>query len=278
MKHSKRFAAAAAASAMFGIGAASAADLPLKAPPPVAPVFSWTGFYVGGDVGGAWARTDASTIQFAPGATPADLQLFRLSGSSVLAGLHAGYNWQVAPTWLLGVEGDADWTGIKASTTGPLLFNGVPNAGVPFITTTDTLSRNVNWLASIRGRAGYIGGSWLLYATGGAAWGGLQQSATQTLSAPGVSAIWPFSSSTTAAGWVAGAGVEYALNRNWILRGEYLYYSLKGTTGGTTPFINGVPATGGAGGFFSDTFGRTTVQTVRAGISYKFGGPVVAKY
>jgi outer membrane immunogenic protein len=105
---------------------------------------------------------------------------------------------------------------------------------------------------------------------------GLQQSAVQTLNTAG--AVWPFSSSSAASGWVAGAGVEYALNGNWIVRGEYLYYSLAGTNGAATALINGVPAVGGAGGFFSDTFGRTTVQTVRAGISYKFGGPVVAKY
>lgn len=257
---------------------ARAADIALKAPSPPAAIFSWTGFYIGGDFGGTWSRTDASTIQFPriPAANPADPQAFSLKGTGAIAGLHAGYSWQVAPIWILGVEGDADWTEIRASVTAPLMINGLPSGGFPGISSSDRVSRNVNWLASIRGRAGYVHGSWLLYATAGGAWGGLQQSATQSLNAPGVSVIWPFSSSTTASGWVAGAGVEHVLSNHWTMRGEYLYYSLTGTTGNALPMISGsvvVP-----GNFFADTFARTTIQTARLGISYKFGGPVLAGY
>jgi outer membrane immunogenic protein len=276
MQNSKLIFSAALVSAIVGIGAASAADMAPRTytkAPVAAPVtvYDWTGFYIGGDVGGAWARTDVTTIGIIPNSRPIDLQSFNLNGSGIMGGVHAGYNWQAAPAWVVGIEGDTDWTGIRADRSAPLTFGGLPFAS------TDALSRNVTWLASIRGRVGYTIGNWLLYATGGFAWGGVQVSATQTQPIGNGALISAFSASSTRSGWVAGAGGEYALSRNWFVRGEYLFYSLDGVdgTGIVNPFGGALAITGS---FFSDAFRRTTVQTVRAGISYKFDSPVVAKY
>lgn len=276
MQNSKLMFSAALVGAIAGIGAASAADMSPRTytkTPVAAPVavYDWTGFYIGGDVGGGWARTDATTIGIVPSSPPTDLQSFNLNGSGVIGGVHAGFNWQAAPAWVLGIEGDTGWTRIRADTSAPLTIGGLPFAS------TDALSRNVNWLASIRGRVGYTFGNWLLYATGGVAWGGVQVSATQNQPIGNGGLISAFSASSTRNGWVAGAGGEYALSRNWFVRGEYLFYSLDGVDGTAivNPFGGALAITGS---LFSDAFKRTTVQTVRAGISYKFGSPVVAKY
>lgn len=244
-------------------GSAGAADLYKAPPPPAATPFTWTGFYIGADIGGGATHTNATTVEIPTIAGNADLQSFALNASGFLGGIHAGYNWQVAPSWLIGIEDDIDWTSIKASSLGPLTIGGIPNGGIAGVTSADSLSSNLNWLASIRGRVGYTTSNWLFYATGGAALGGLNQSATQSASVFGVSAIWPFSAPTTREGWVAGGGFEYAVTRNWILRAEYLFYSLRGANGIGFPI--GPNAT-----FFADTFGRTEVQTVRTGFSYKF--------
>jgi outer membrane immunogenic protein len=154
------------------------------------------------------------------------------------------------------MEGDFDWTGIRANTSGAITVTGAPVPG-----TTDSLSRNVNWLSTIRGRVGYTMSDWLFYATGGAAWGRLSESANQT--ALGLITWGPFTTSSTRNGWVTGAGVEHALNKNWILRAEYLFYSLSGLSGFGTGSLPGT-------GIFVDSFGRTNIQTIRAGMSYEF--------
>src|SRR6476659_8356282 len=89
---------------------ASAADLPAKAPPAMlapAPVYSWTGFYFGGNVGGAWTQSDGNWI---PLPSPAIFGANPISGdfnkSGVIGGVQVGYNWQFAPSWVAGIEGD----------------------------------------------------------------------------------------------------------------------------------------------------------------------------
>jgi outer membrane immunogenic protein len=173
-------------------GAGQAADiLPTKAPPmmvpAVAPGFSWTGLYVGVNGGGAWGRSYWDSA----GA-------FDLSGG--LVGGTLGYNYQIGSA-VLGIEGDGDWTDISGSGA---------NAGCPLGCTTSN-----SWLATVRGRLGYAADRFLPYITGGAAFGNIKAS---TPGFPGGSA--------TNAGWTAGAGIEYAISRNWSLKAEYLYVDL----------------------------------------------------
>jgi outer membrane immunogenic protein len=234
------------------VAGASAADMYAKAPAP--PVWGWTGFYVGADIGGAWDRQDWATL---PSAAANQFPLSgTLSGSSVIGGVYAGYNFSVAPNLVVGVEGDFSWTHLDDSATGP----NMTAAGGLVPTGSVNLSRNLNWLASARGRAGFtVTPNALVYVTGGAAWGGTSYSASdifQNGCPNNCVIVSPFSS--TASGYVVGGGLEWAFNRNWLLRGEYLYYRLPGATAATVnPVVN-------------FTWGDLTVNTARAGLTYKF--------
>jgi outer membrane immunogenic protein len=158
---------------------AMAADLgPVNVSPPV--IFTWTGFYLGANIGAAW-----STIQ--------DHGLGGGNASSVMGGVSAGYNWQFAPFWVVGIEGDASWADLT-----------VP-AG----------SGDVNFVGTVRARIGWTPTpTTLLYATGGAAW--------STVSIPFVDTL---PATQTKNGWVAGGGFEWApWADNWSVRVEYLNY------------------------------------------------------
>jgi outer membrane immunogenic protein len=165
------------------LATAMAADVAPFDRRPAVSVFSWTGAYVGANIGGAWSNIQSS---FGGG-----------NASSVIGGVDAGYNWQLAPQLLIGIEGDANWADLT-----------VP-AG----------SGDVNWLGSLRGRIGWSPtATTMVYFTGGAAWG--------TVSIPGVDTL-PATQAKT--GWVAGGGFEWApWANNWLVRAEYLNYSFTG--------------------------------------------------
>lgn len=299
----KKIALALVAMATFA-GPALAADMAVKARSMVAPapIMTWTGFYVGVNGGGAWmdgpsmtyvdlANTGNTTNAYAPSTVNPS------SSTNGIVGLHAGYNWQAAPNWVVGIEGDWDWTNINAGGTNRL--NGATNLlGQTFGLLTDnvTLQTKVNWLASVRGRLGYASSNWMLYGTGGVAFADMDYNAqvncTGPVRAPGASlcdapgqSIRPTGFNDKRVGWVAGAGVEFKPTTNWIFGVEYLYYRFEDTNtgGGSWSFPNGQPAP------FYDcgvpgqncarfSYGDLSVQTVRARLSYQFGGPVVAKY
>jgi outer membrane immunogenic protein len=252
----------AAAAALAGTPAL-AADLPAapplyKAPPMVTAPMSWTGFYFGGDLGGAWSHTDSSWTGL-PSAAAFGVNPTGGSndGSSFVGGVHLGYNYQFSPAWVAGIEGDWTWTHAGGSNTQPwtAFGTGVPIGGG----SATTLSSTVDWLASIRGRLGYlVTPTVLAYATGGAAWGRVHDSAT----AAAIGYLASTSFGTTADGWVVGGGLEWAIMRNWSVRGEYLYYYLN----------SGASAVAPAPGFAPSAFSwsDTNVSVVRAGLSYKF--------
>jgi outer membrane immunogenic protein len=180
--------------ALLGLaGAAQAADLsvaPLyKAPPQVAaPVYNWSGFYIGGNAGGAWGASNWNTAG----------SINNVSGG--MAGGTAGFNFQTGHA-VFGLEGDVDWANVKGTTT---------SAGCPVGCTTTN-----DWLATARGRAGYAFDRVLPYVTGGVAVGDIKATA------PG------FAGQTqTNTGWTAGGGVEFALTNNWTAKAEYLHVDL----------------------------------------------------
>ena len=169
---------------------AKAADLPqpnYKAPAYVAPLFTWTGFYVGLNGGYMWGKS-----KWTGGAGE-----FEVSPKGWLAGATLGYNLQTG-VWVWGIEGDVDYANLKG--TGDTICAGCE------IKTT--------WFGTLRGRVGYSFDRWLPYLTGGGAFGNLQAST------PGGSA------SRTKFGWTAGAGIEYAFLGNWSAKVEYLYADL----------------------------------------------------
>jgi len=258
-----------------------AADMAVKAPPPP-PACTWCGFYIGGDVGGDWARQSGATNPFpsgfgAPaigGAGFAGIGVLptshSLNSDGWLGGVHAGYNWQVT-NWLFGVEGDWMWSNLNAGNTQTTVdtFTGAqrPNGSM-------LMSSSNHWLASVRGRLGVVAGPrWMLYVTGGAAWTDRSTTATWTplagalVPAPSVSSV---SFDGTKTGFVVGAGAEWMVAPHWIVRGEYLYYQFNGGTA-ALPFIvpsNGCTPTGTCGWNVSTS--NLQMNTVRAGVSYKF--------
>ncbi|TDX65744.1 outer membrane immunogenic protein [Methylosinus sp. sav-2] len=183
--HIKNSLSALAVAAALSVGAAHAADLPYRkdapafAPPP--PVFSWTGAYVGLNVGGGF-KADNS---------------FGGDVSGVVGGGQIGYNYQISPLFVVGLETDFQGTSLRSN-------NGFGNASLP-------------WFGTVRGRAGFalLESKLFVYGTGGFAYGELNT---------------PFGSDTRT-GWTAGGGVEYAFLPNWSAKVEYLYTDLTNNGG-----------------------------------------------
>ena len=246
------------------ISAASAADMAVKAPPaPPAPVATWTGFYIGADIGGTWFNNSAtwnplpSSLAF--GAFPIT---GTDKGSGVLGGVYAGYNYQIAPTWVVGVEADWSGTSAKGNVTQPWILNPV---GTPLGGSFTTMSTKLDWLSSARGRVGVlVTPSVLAYATGGAAWGQFNYSASNSNGAVVPPYNAPVSFNKTQTGFVVGGGLEWMATHNWLLRAEYLYYG----------FNSGPNVTGTSVNFptFPSNYvwGRNNVNVARVGAAYKF--------
>jgi outer membrane immunogenic protein len=240
--------------------AADLAPLPYRAPPPVVvPASTWTGFHVGGNIGGAGTSVNelwSPTFAVSP-------ILGSTGGVSFAGGLQAGYDWQFAPTWVAGVEADWSWASARGSINQPwsLYPSGVLVPG-----SFTSMSSTLDWVSSVRVRLGYLVAPTLLaYATAGGAWGRFDYVASSfgpANPAPPYAASTAFS--TTQGGWVAGAGLEWAMTVNWLLRGEYLFYSLSGSPSLSVPAVNypGFPS-----GY---AWSNTNVGIGRLGLSYKF--------
>lgn len=259
----------------------------LAAPPAI---WSWTGAYVGGNVGyswGNWDSTSATPIFPGPGGTLVSTASPNVQGA--VAGGQAGYNWQFAPQWLVGVEGDIDWSGEHASDGGNFSTSGL-TVGFPqgigacdlhspcTTTVTGTTANNwkLDWFATLRGRLGFVADqTWLFYGTGGIAFAGVgfssSTSTTTTITdsigqivnpataAAGGSPVTVNSgggANTTRVGFAVGGGIEKMLSQNWSVKAEYLFMDF-----GTYTFLAG---TGSA------TSVKLLDNVVRVGVNYKF--------
>ena len=201
----------------FISGAAMAADMPVKAPV-VAQPFSWSGCYVGGNVGGAWADIDQS-VSF-PGVI-----VIPSSGrsSSVIAGAQAGCNWQFTPSWVFGVEGDFNWLNLKRSHEFSTAVSGEDTVG--------SQTTKLRWLTTVRGRLGYAWDRSMLYVTGGLAGGDVKSSLSVARGG-----VFAGSTSDTRWGWTLGAGYEYAFTRTISGKLEYLHFDLGNVTVASSPW------------------------------------------
>jgi outer membrane immunogenic protein len=258
-----------------GLGAASAADMPVKgpvykaAPMPIA-IYNWTGFYVGVNGGYGWENSTGNLVAnsggiaiptaIAGGTIPRNLGI-RPSGG--LGGAQAGYNWQVDHV-VFGIEGDIQGAGIKQSVA--IAAAGTPGVLLP---TLSTGSSALYWFGTVRGRLGYAWNTFMLYGTGGLAYGGVSDSAgSQTVPPPPLGTGF---SSSTRTGWAAGAGFEWAFKPSWSVKGEYLHIDLGSST--ATVLFPTSPTD-----FLTYSFTHR-YDIARIGINYKFtAGPVVAKY
>jgi outer membrane immunogenic protein len=218
--------------ALVAAGAAGAADLPMKAPPMMAPpVYSWTGFYVGLNVGAA-INDSSHTLDPAGcflvaglcGIGPAVNPLRTFSGDfddiGFTGGGQIGYNYQFAPAWVAGIELDFNYNGLRDSDSA------VQALAAPLVGTFSyTVDQNFDWFGTVRGRLGWLPTpTFLLYATGGLAYGHVDSSTFAVFSAAGDTYVG--SASDTRFGWTVGGGAEWAFGGNWTVKAEYLYVDL----------------------------------------------------
>jgi outer membrane immunogenic protein len=275
----KRIAIGIATIATLFTTSAFAADLAArpytKAPVPAAVVYNWTGFYIGGNVGYSWGRSqDTSTLTNGAG-TVLFTSIDRSSLNGVVGGVQIGYNWQMQ-NWVWGLEADIQGTderGSRAFTcptgvcTPPFGVIAVfPGPAVPV-----AVDQKLEWFGTVRGRAGVlVSPQVLLYATGGLAYGEVKTNETI-----GLAALTGFSNKDVKVGYTVGAGIEGMIAANWTAKLEYLYVDLGRVSGS---FLTPIAALGG--GFLSSNYSsRITDNVLRVGVNYKFGaGPVVAKY
>jgi high affinity Mn2+ porin len=230
---------------MAAVAPAAAADLAPVAPPATN---AWSGFYIGGHLGNAWANSNFST----PGATGSinmqqTLDTFSESGS-FFAGIHAGYNYMLPDRLVFGVEADASFPAfpnLSGFAVGGATNFTSPTRGV------EAYTDDVLYSGTIRGRIGYAPGNWLLYATGGFALSRDQLTLTQlSTGANDFPQIWRF-------GWTAGAGVEMPIAPHWTGRLEYMF----------TDYGNSSASYLSVGQHINSDL---TMHELRAGVTYHF--------
>jgi outer membrane immunogenic protein len=224
-----------------------AADMPVKAPPltPAAAVYDWTGVYVGGEVGGKWTKDNWNTTCVDAGGAPlglcgSALSLIAFPGapdstaanafktSGLRAGVYAGFDVQVGPSWVVGFEGD--FGAYKKSST----VAGIPGCSTaactggavfPFDLSGDRTSVKFGDDYSMRLRAGYLVlPTVLAYGTGGIAFQRISASmACAGATSPACLFDHMETQSQTLWGYTVGGGLEWRVAQNWLLRGEYRY-------------------------------------------------------
>ena len=266
-------------------GLALAADMVVKAPPPPASVYSWTGFYVGGNIGYSWGKANgglndpAIAIFSGLGSLPTSFSE-SLKPKGVIAGGQFGYNYRINPTWVVGLEADLQLSDEHASNSQSAATSGVfIGPGITGLTSSNvatTFEGRISWFGTARARAGVlINPTTLLYGTGGVAFGGVKISGSGaaninlTACIVGIGCIptgsasgaFAFSQSTIRTGWTLGGGVEGALAGHWTWRAEYLYLYLGSESGSLADNFGGIASWNA----------KFTDNIVRAGLNYKFG-------
>lgn len=209
-----------------------------KAPAYAAPIYNWTGFYIGGHIGGAFA-----------GSNSFNGLVLNDHNSRLMGGVQAGADWQFAPSWVLGVEGQYSWLGnnnVNAVFPGGFAYNN-----------------NQRAIGSITGRVGWTWGPGLVYVKGGYAFSDNNERLT-FLGVPVAFAL----DRNHRDGYTIGAGVEYMFAPNWSAKAEYQYYNF-----GNTTFTSGPADIAGARL-------RDDEHSVKVGVNYRFGwgGPVGGRY
>jgi outer membrane immunogenic protein len=267
---------------------ASAADVTLPrttkarpiAQPLVSPVFNWTGFYIGGNVGYGWSHSDytndiTGTLN---GIQRSVTNSGSINGQGGFGGGQIGFNYQFLGGWVAGIEADIDAAHIASSTSA--CFTGVGPITTAVCGTRDT---RLDDFGTLRGRLGYAFNNWLVYGTGGWAWGHGSNTIGITClgpACPGASALPPTSPTPASVdvspnGWAAGGGVEWSFLPNWTLRAEYLHLQFDGVTEDRSITGTRFPVV-----ITTHVVTDTRVDVVRVGINYLFnwGSPPPARY
>jgi opacity protein-like surface antigen len=247
------------AAAIAGPVAAADMGMPMKAPS-YAPAFSWTGTYVGANLGGVWGTFDFSptTTNNITGAVGAPA-IASVNNSSVIGGFQAGYNWQVGQ-WVLGLEQDYQFTGLKQTATFA--------APAGLFVAGDSMAVKTDYLAATRARVGMAWDRALVYAAGGLETGQFDVSSTYMARGPGGSPTMGFTDADKFHfGFNVGAGIDYAVTNNVFIGVEYRYLNL----GKETYNLGAFTPAGAAAQTVSNTVDLKASE-VTARLNFKLGG------
>jgi outer membrane immunogenic protein len=266
--------AALAAVTIGGLGSATAADMrmPVKAPPIIAPAFTWTGCYIGAYGGGATENSNVQVIDpiAVPGAFFYNVGVannvnggrFNYSlGSSGIAGGTLGCNWQAPGTqWVLGIEGEGGYMNLQRTIVDPY--------SIPTFGGDSSFSTKIgNGYGSVAGRIGWAFDRVLVYAKGGVGFTTVQNGFSDTcVTAPCGPATLVTNASNTRAFGVGGGGIEWMFADHWSVKGEYLYLAL----GHSTQSPCGLGGGTGAGTVFCTSHTVDGVHTGKVGINWHF--------
>jgi len=247
------------AAAVFCGATAHAADMAVKAPPAVStPTWNWTGWYAGMNAGYAWSAStdpgislsDTSGTGYAGYVAAGGFPTASLKPAGGFGGAQIGYNFQNAK-WVWGAEADLQGAGIDASSNQ----TAAPTAVIG----SDTVTHELQWFGTVRGRLGMASDNWLFYGTGGLIYGGVRSALTQAATNGYLAAS---NHTEIRAGGTAGAGVETGWNK-WTAKLEYLYYDMGRDT--VTVLGSGVFT-----GISYSASQRTAGQLLRVGLNYRF--------
>ena len=280
----KRFVALAGSVGLM-LTSAAAADLPVFEPVPeaiLAPVsYDWSGFYLGVHGGYGWGDPDPElTIESDPALNPpcgeCIATLIDREGSldGFLGGAQIGYNAQL-DRFVVGIEGDASWSGIDGdefvATTLPAGVGGIGSRAVDF---ESQASADVNWLATIRGRAGIALDRVLVFATGGAAVAEVESNYTISITGgtqpsglplPIVGRTFGFGDDKTLAAWTVGGGLEFAATQHVTIKAEYLFMDFDDIDSAAVDTENGSLSP-----FSYDAHTDVLLHTAKLGVNWKF--------
>jgi opacity protein-like surface antigen len=243
--------------AMTAAGSAFAADMPITKAPPLVQRFSWTGCYLGGHIGGGWAKKDITdpvqVVQdsfLGPGNT-VGVTTVSPGPTGVVIGGQIGCDYQFASNFVIGIEGAASGSTMR-STRNAVLPLGNPDIAL--------VKANTDFLPSLTARIGYAFDSVLLYARGGAALAGDKYEFSGTFTG----LPFDFNGNDNRFGWVVGGGVDWAFDPHWSVNLEYDYYQFGHGNVMMTDQINA---------FAGVVDVRQNVQVVKVGFNFHVWGP-----
>jgi outer membrane immunogenic protein len=221
-----RFLAGVAITAIMAAGSAFAADMPLKAAPVAYAPYDWSGIYIGGVIGGAWARTDSSDPGLGILGTLVGVPVIQTTDrSGFIGGIEGGDRYQFGKL-VMGWEADMVWGNNSGTSTTTF--------GAPLLPPIITRSINVNskWTGTATSSVGIAHDRWLIYGKAGVAW--THSDYTDNWTIVGVP-LFTGTGSENRVGWTVGTGIEWAIWNNWSIKAEYDYLDF----GNKTVAING---------------------------------------
>jgi outer membrane immunogenic protein len=247
---------AAAVLAVIMAGPAVAADMPLAEATPFAARFNWTSCYLGGHLGGGFARKDLTDpvrlVQdsFLGAGSTNGITTVSPSPSGVVIGGQIGCDYQFASSWVVGVEG-----AVSAST-----MKNTRTVGLPLGPDTALVKASSDFLPSVTVRLGYAFDNVLLYGKGGVALAGDKFDVTGTFAG----APFAFEGLDNRLGWTVGGGVDWAFSRHWSANIEYDYYGFG---------HGGVLMSDPINAFAAIVDVKQSVQVVKVGLNFHIWGP-----